>query len=204
MGWILVLNDKIRQRRKAQIDPILNFVFYPISKAKIKAYKMKNNEINLHLIDVNGEEFAFNAKDLSEIKSLKEMLASYDQNSVTINIRPIDGPHYQLKIQYKVMTTRECSRCGIEFEKIADKKHEDYLSTELKEGEDEGFVLIEKPEKWDWAEYLRQTIELDMPYQELCKEDCKPEDDRVLIGETDKSVNSPFNKLKDVKIPKKH
>jgi uncharacterized metal-binding protein YceD (DUF177 family) len=165
---------------------------------------MKNKEINLHLIPAEGEDFVFSAQELDSLRPLKETLISNPKNTVSLSIKPIDGPHYQIKTKYKIECSRQCSRCGVDFNKEVSKEHEDYLSTQIKEGEDEGFILVEKPEQWNWAEYLRQTVELDTPYQELCKEDCKPEDDRVLIGEPDRNLNSPFEKLKELKTLKKH
>jgi len=165
---------------------------------------MKKNEINLSLIDIKWEEFTYLGDELSIIKGLQESLEPDSSNSLIMKIRLIDGPHYELEMKYSLKTKRQCSRCGKDFiKKIEKEDYKDYLSTDLKEGEDEGFVLVEQPQRWDWAEYFRQTIELEVPFQELCALDCKPSDARVIL-EGQKKINSPFDKLKSIKISKKH
>lgn len=166
---------------------------------------MKKNEIDLNLVPHSGEEFTYDAEDLSKLSDLEESVHFDEKNSVALKIRPIEGTHFQLDVKYSVKSKRQCSRCGTEFVKdLTDKDHKDYLSTSLKEGEDEGFVLVEDPKRWNWAEYFRQTVELEVPFQDLCKEDCRPNDDRVIL-EGDKKINSsPFEKLKDIKVVKKH
>ena len=165
---------------------------------------MKKNEIDLNLIPLSGEKFTYDAQDLGLIRGLESTIIQGKDNQVAVKIKPIDGPHYQLNISYSLQCERDCSRCGKTFEKLIQGKHEDFLSTQMKEGEDEGFIIVEKPNRWDWAEYLRQTIELEIPYQDLCKSDCKPTDERVILAGKKAAVHSPFEKLKDLKTLKKH
>ncbi len=163
---------------------------------------MKKNEIDLNLIATSGEEFSFLSSELQKLHELGELLIKDENNTVRFFIRPIDGPHYEIEFNYRLKCERQCSRCGQEFSKVVTQTHKEYLSTSLSEGEEQGFHLVENSKHWMWAEFLRQTLELEAPYQELCKSDCKPVDVRVILEGEKTKINSPFEGLKNFKTKK--
>jgi len=163
---------------------------------------MKKNEIDLNLIASSGEEFSFLASEVQKLNELDELLINDENNKASFFIRPIDGPHYEIEFNYSLKCERQCSRCGQDFAKVVTETHKEYLSTSLSEGEEQGFHLVEDSKHWKWAEFLRQTLELQAPYQELCTSDCKPEDVRVILEGEKTKINSPFEKLKNLKTKK--
>lgn len=174
---------------------------------------MKKNEIDLSKITADGEEFEFDNQDLSTSEELKDVILSSDSNIVKFNIKPIDSNHYLLKSSMRFETPTLCSRCGVDFNYTFDKENlEEFFSTELEEGEDQGFLLIPDPHKWNWATFVRETVELEIPYQnykygEKCLISCKHYDEakqKGLFG-TEESIvekRNPFSSLKKVSVKK--
>lgn len=168
--------------------------------------KMKKNEIDLCKISAKGEVFKFDNQDLLDSSELNELVITEESNTVEINIKLIDSFHYQVVSHIKLKTPTLCSRCGVDFNYTFDKDIEEFLSTKIAEGEDQGFLLIERPERWNWATFVRETVELETPYQnykygEKCLVSCKHYDEakkKGLFG-TEESIakkKNPFANLK--------
>ena len=173
---------------------------------------MKKNEIDLSKIAADGEKFEFDNLDLREAEELQEVLVNNESNFVKFKIKPIDGEHYHLKSAMHFETPTLCSRCGVDFNYNFEKDLEEFLSTELEEGEDQGFLLIKDPHRWNWANFVRETVELEIPYQNYkygnkCLVSCKHYDEAVKKGlfGTEESIaekKNPFSSLKKVSVKK--
>lgn len=168
----------------------------------------KKPEINLNLVPQGGEIFSFDSGALKEISVLEKVVAFSSENRVKFFILPIDTDHYQIEIDLKLLQPQSCSRCGEEFEKFSGVKKTEYFSARLKdEGEDQGFILVESPKKWNWAEFVVETLELEAPYLiykygEKCLVSCKHYDEAVEKGwiTEEKKPASPFKALEKLKL----
>lgn len=164
------------------------------------------NEINLNLVSSEGEKFIFEADEIQTLPVFEEITIFNPQNRIELFVLPIEGGHFQLKIEINLERPLSCSRCGEDYQKLESHSVEDFLSLNKNdEGEDQGFVVLDSP-NWDWSSFVVETLELETPYLnykygEKCLKSCPHYDEAVQKGwiTEGSGKESPFKVLEKLK-----
>lgn len=130
---------------------------------------MKENEIDLNLVPQNGETWTLSSEEISKMSILNAVAAPSESNSIWLKVTPIGTEHFEVHTKTDLNQIYSCTRCGEDYVKQKQHDLKDYLSLKKEEGEDQGFIVLESS-KWDWHEFLVDTIELETPY--LTHQDC--------------------------------
>lgn len=181
-------------------------------------------KIRLNEIPEEGREYTFNRKT-SELNSALQDLIKNNAYEVDLKIKPLNSRDFTLLGSVTTKTFEQCSRCAEDFDFLIEKKIHEILipsqeedrtgsktgkyaktsSTLTTSDSNETSISVSEYSKqqFDLAEFIHETIALELPFNPHCSNCGKLSHNKVFIydekmGEEEKP--NPFQALKGIKL----